>query len=184
MRQLHVSVTALAAACLLLCAQEARGQVYQWTDESGELHFSDSMQTVPTKYRPKVRKDEAAAKQTAKGVGKKDGATKDDKASAGKPADTRLAFGGSAKGGSGSGGGYDNSASIRALVQALESEIRHLRGQIAPKERFMNLSSGSGSVYVGIPAEQRREMQAEIDHLNSRIAELERQIREAQSEAR
>jgi chromosome segregation ATPase len=94
-----------------------------------------------------------------------------------------LAFSGSAKGSAGHGGGHDNSASIRARVQALESQIRHLKEQIAYKQRFMNLSSGTGSVYVGIPSEQRREMQAEIDHINSRITELERQIREAKSES-
>lgn len=46
----------LAAALLVsLCSPGYSGDYYKWTDENGNIHFSDSMQNVPEKYRDKTK---------------------------------------------------------------------------------------------------------------------------------
>lgn len=40
-RGLSSGVTTLLAACLLLVGLSAYGEIYQWTDEQGRVHFSD-----------------------------------------------------------------------------------------------------------------------------------------------
>jgi clan AA aspartic protease (TIGR02281 family) len=49
----------LAAACALIwAAGAAAGEIYRWTDEQGQLHFTESLVQVPPQYR-------SAAKQRA-----------------------------------------------------------------------------------------------------------------------
>lgn len=47
---------AIALASVTLYASPAMsGDFYQWTDENGETHFSDSLAGVPAKYRGKLK---------------------------------------------------------------------------------------------------------------------------------
>jgi len=50
--------TGLIAAAILfsLCSFSSSADYYKWTDESGNLHFSDSFQNVPEKYRDQIEK--------------------------------------------------------------------------------------------------------------------------------
>jgi hypothetical protein len=47
----------IAAAILFsLCSFSSSADYYKWTDENGNLHFSDSFQNVPEKYRDQIEK--------------------------------------------------------------------------------------------------------------------------------
>lgn len=45
----------LPALLLFLLAGPALADLYQWKDESGVIHITDSMEKVPSKYRAEVR---------------------------------------------------------------------------------------------------------------------------------
>lgn len=51
------SAVAIALSSVMLYATPAvSGDFYQWTDESGETHFADSLAGVPANYRAKLKK--------------------------------------------------------------------------------------------------------------------------------
>ena len=64
-------VRALTPAVVALCvalAAAAQGQVYTWTDENGDEHFSDNLLAVPVKHRHQFSRDlarEEAEKRAA-----------------------------------------------------------------------------------------------------------------------
>jgi hypothetical protein len=47
---------AVVALCVALAAT-AQGQVYTWTDENGDEHFSDNLLSVPAKHRQQFSKE-------------------------------------------------------------------------------------------------------------------------------
>lgn len=58
---------AVVALCVAFAAA-AQGQVYTWTDDNGDDHFSDNLLAVPAKHRQQFSKDlarQAAEKQAA-----------------------------------------------------------------------------------------------------------------------
>jgi len=48
------SFVCFATASLLFCSSVYAGEYFKWTDESGNLHFSDSLGNVPEKYRRQI----------------------------------------------------------------------------------------------------------------------------------
>ena len=48
----------LLAAVMMafFCASAYSGEYYKWTDEGGNIHFSDSLENVPAKYRNQIEK--------------------------------------------------------------------------------------------------------------------------------
>jgi hypothetical protein len=53
----QLSTGFIAVALLFsLCSSGYSADYYKWTDENGSLHFSDSLQNVPEKYRNQVEK--------------------------------------------------------------------------------------------------------------------------------
>jgi hypothetical protein len=52
------SLAGLLAAALLafFCSPAYSGAYYKWTDEGGNLHFSDSLENVPAKFRNQIEK--------------------------------------------------------------------------------------------------------------------------------
>jgi hypothetical protein len=40
-----------------LCSLGSAGEYYKWTDESGNFHFSDSLQNVPEQYRSQIKSE-------------------------------------------------------------------------------------------------------------------------------
>jgi hypothetical protein len=53
-RRLSAGFIAGAVMMLSLCAPGYSGGYYRWTDDSGELHVSDSLGNVPEKYRNQI----------------------------------------------------------------------------------------------------------------------------------
>jgi len=56
--RLSIRLSQLALASLFaaaLVASEARAEYYQWTDEHGQLHFTDDYFTVPPRFRSKAQ---------------------------------------------------------------------------------------------------------------------------------
>jgi hypothetical protein len=49
-------VAAVAAISLTLCSSGFAADLYKWTDENGNLHFTDSVQNVPEKHRDQIEK--------------------------------------------------------------------------------------------------------------------------------
>ncbi len=45
----------LLLVVLVLACTDALAEIYRWRDAQGKLHFTDSLQQVPTEYRPGVR---------------------------------------------------------------------------------------------------------------------------------
>jgi len=53
----QMSTGFIAVAILLsLCSSSYSADYYKWTDENGNLHFSDSSQNIPEKYRNQIKK--------------------------------------------------------------------------------------------------------------------------------
>ncbi|MBI5017754.1 MAG: TIGR02281 family clan AA aspartic protease [Deltaproteobacteria bacterium] len=50
MRALPLALT----LCLALAAPVA-GEIYRWTDDAGSVHFTDSLQNVPSRYRSQIQ---------------------------------------------------------------------------------------------------------------------------------
>ena len=48
-------LVAMLAGLLSFLSSTFAGDLVQWTDEKGTLHFSDSMDTVPAKYRGRAK---------------------------------------------------------------------------------------------------------------------------------
>jgi hypothetical protein len=57
----------IAALLVLLVSLPVRGQLYEWTDESGSVNFTDNPDTVPPKYHQKVKIREGTESGVAKG---------------------------------------------------------------------------------------------------------------------
>jgi len=59
MRVGHSRIVIIVLGLILLIGQVSGAEVYSWTDESGGMHFSDSAESVPKKYKDKaqVRED-------------------------------------------------------------------------------------------------------------------------------
>jgi hypothetical protein len=51
----HTGFIAIAIL-IIFCSSGFSADYYKWTDESGNLHFSDSFQNVPEKYRDQIEK--------------------------------------------------------------------------------------------------------------------------------
>jgi len=49
-----VTVTLFVAFWLLTCIPAVDAEVYSWTDESGNINFTDTPETIPKKYQKKV----------------------------------------------------------------------------------------------------------------------------------
>lgn len=60
----------LLTAVLLLISQPASGQLYEWTDENGSVNFTDNPDSVPAKYRNRVRTRESVDNEAPKAVEK------------------------------------------------------------------------------------------------------------------
>ncbi|MGO8989048.1 MAG: DUF4124 domain-containing protein [bacterium] len=61
----------VAILSTFLISQLSFGEVYKWVDEKGVVHFTDDMQQVPEKYRPKAEEigSSGADKEGTKGEG-------------------------------------------------------------------------------------------------------------------
>lgn len=55
----------LPTLLILLFAGSAYADLYQWKDESGVIHITDSMEKVPSKYRAEVRVFKEGPKETS-----------------------------------------------------------------------------------------------------------------------
>jgi len=61
----------VAILSTFLIPQLSFGEVYKWVDEKGVVHFTDDMQQVPEKYRPKAEEigSSGGEKEETKGEG-------------------------------------------------------------------------------------------------------------------
>ena len=53
---------ALAVAIALFLASPVAAEIYRWTDESGQLHFSQNLNSVPGRYRAQAEQNAERAK--------------------------------------------------------------------------------------------------------------------------
>jgi len=58
-----VKVTIFLAAWLLACIPAGNAEIYSWTDESGNTHFTDTPESIPGKYQKKVEVSDDTARR-------------------------------------------------------------------------------------------------------------------------
>jgi hypothetical protein len=54
MRWRQIALGCVLAACSVLTAVDARAQAYRWTDEHGQVHFTDDPSDIPPRFRKQL----------------------------------------------------------------------------------------------------------------------------------
>lgn len=67
-KEMQLKIVRLFLCSLALCLliqQKANGELYQWTDTDGSVHFSDNPSNIPMGKRPIVRQDDQVSPPTS-----------------------------------------------------------------------------------------------------------------------
>ena len=120
----NVLYLAWIALLLLAATPPAFADIYRWEDESGVLHFTDDLSSIPERYRGRVQEIQKAPPPPGKpGLSTIDGSAPRFPADAPTP---RTA--------EGNGSGTSPAPSSR---DSLESQAEQLRAKIGGKEQFI-----------------------------------------------
>lgn len=148
----------LLVAMLLLYPLSALAQTYEWTDQQGNIHFTDDRGNIPKKYRKKAKvlgEDSgqpviSETTEPAKGKGK------------GEEGEKEKGKGKSLYGGRDESAWRNDFRASKSAVQQTESEIAELN------KRLGDTSKMSRSEYLTI--------QATITHLQSRLETQQKKL--------
>lgn len=152
----------LLVALLLVYPLSAMAQTFEWTDQHGDIHFTDDRGKIPKKYRKKART-----------IGDDSGQPLISETT--EPAKKKGAKGEAAEKGKNLYGGKDEAAwrnefkSAKGAVERTKADIAEVRGRLA------DTSNMSRSEYLTL--------QATVNHLQSRLDGQQKKLDQLQDSA-
>jgi hypothetical protein len=163
-------LTILLLAAVYCCASAgyAQAAVYQWEDSSGGVHFTDSPDQIPAKYRKQVREREVHDRGESQAVAapqdQADKVQQTDSASGSDEAKRELQW-------------RDRFSQPRREIKALKN------GLPAKRDRLVELNRQRTLFQRGSDRVEYNRLEAEISDDERRIAELETQLSNLDLEA-
>ncbi|HZV82539.1 MAG TPA: DUF4124 domain-containing protein [Geobacteraceae bacterium] len=156
----------LLVTLLLVLITPAYGQLYEWTDDSGSVNFSDDPEHIPAKYRSRAKTRESTTGETAE-----KGETRKEKSPVQAAPSTRSAP--ELYGGRTLSWWQESYAAKSKRLQALQARLAKLKDeQITARRKKLTLQRAMDRTALNAKMEEVTAMEAQVTDMEKEMAEF------------